>query len=388
MRAIQFVLMAVLAAVSISAQEIARVEYKELESKNFPFRRPILIFTPEDYDTNTASDYDVVYVFDSQWRSRFGLVHSLLHYGCQLEALPDEESRQYIVVGVPSPYVPEYDYDRNRDFYSAPVNVPRPEGMPEGYGCAPQFKKFLKEELMPYIASTYRTTGHTLAVGHSLSASFILDALQTEDMFDDYIALSPNLAWDNNLWADGLINFNFNDGKPRYLFLGMANEREDTGWGPEWRPAWDKVKKHFESTALAADIVMRFNEYPQYAHNPSFQPVIIEALKDYSIYRFTHNHEPVTEEAYPVHIELKGHELRGDVYITGNQDALANWNPKGVKMNQVNDSTYTIDLNLRLPAEYKFTQGSWDSQPFPKYTVPGNLRIDNPAKTTRYHETY
>ena len=372
----------------VSAQAIARVEYKEFDSKNFPFKRPYLIFTPEDYDTNIKSDYDVIYVFDSQWRSRFGLVHDLMHYGCQELMTPNEDAHQYIVVGIPSPYVPEHEYDRNRDFYSAPVNIPLPEGMPEGYGCAPQFKKFLKEELMPYIDSNYRTTGHTLAVGHSLSASFILDALETEDMFDDYIALSPNLCWDNDLWADRLINNNFNDGKPRYFFLNMANECEDTGFGPDWRPAWDKVKKHFELTTLPANIVMKFNESPQYSHNPSYQPVIIDALKDYCIYRLTHGHEPVSKEAYPVHIELKGKSLSGDVYITGNQDALSNWNPMGVKMNQVNDSTYTIDLNLRLPAEYKFTQGTWEQQPFPKNTVPGNLRIDNPKKTVKYYETY
>ena len=388
-RLIQTVLMMLITVYTMSAQEIARVVYKEFDSKNFPFKRPILIFTPEDYESNIYSDYDVIYVFDSQWRSRFGLVHNLMHYGCQEEATPNEDARQYIVVGVASPIsIPEYNYGRNSDFYSLPINIPIPEGTTEEFFCAPKFKKFLKEELMPYIDSNYRTTGHTLAVGHSLSASFIIDALETEDMFDDYIALSPNFEWDNQIWADRLINFNFNDGKPRYLFFNMADECEISGWGPGWRPAYDKVRNHFESTDLPDNIVMKFNESPQYSHNQSYQPVIIHALKDYCIYRLTHNHEPITEEAYPVHIELKGKSLSGDVYITGNQEALANWNPMGIKMNQINDSTYTIDLNLRLPAEYKFTQGTWEHQPFPKNTVPGNLRIDDPQKTVKYYETY
>ncbi len=388
MKTIFSLLILLIGTICAAAQEIARVESKEFDSKYYPFKRPFLIFTPEKFDQYINSDYDVIYVFDSQYYSRFGLVSSLLHYGCQELATPNEDSHQYIVVGVPSPlYLPEYNFERNCDFYSLPVNTPIPEGKSEEFFGAPKFKKFLKEELMPYIDSTYRTSGHTLAVGHSLSASFILDALETEDMFDDYIALSPNLCWDDDFWADALINFNFNDGKPRYFFFNMANESEDTGWPSEWRYSWDKVKNHFESTTLPDNIVMKFNESPQYDHNTSFQPVIIDALKDYSIYRVTHNHEPVTKETYPVHIELKGKSLSGDVYITGNQDALANWNPMGVKMNQVNDSTYTIDLNLRLPAEYKFTQGTWDNQPFPKNTVPGNLRITNPSKTVIYYET-
>lgn len=153
-RVIQSVLMMLLVVCSLAAQEIARVEYKEFDSKNFPFKRPFLIFTPEEYDTNVNSDYDVIYVFDAQWYSRFGLVHNLLHYGCQEEATPNEEDHPYIVVGIPSPYVPEYNYERNCDFYSLPVNTPIPEGRSEEFFCAPKFKKFLKEELMPTLIQT------------------------------------------------------------------------------------------------------------------------------------------------------------------------------------------------------------------------------------------
>ena len=143
-RLIQTVLMMLITIYTMSAQEIARVEYKEIDSKNFPFKRPILIFTPEDYESNIYSDYDVIYVFDSQWRSRFGLVHNLMHYGCQEEATPNEDARQYIVVGVASPIsIPEYNYGRNSDFYSLPINIPIPEGTTEEFFCAPKFKKFL-----------------------------------------------------------------------------------------------------------------------------------------------------------------------------------------------------------------------------------------------------
>ncbi len=48
------------------------------------------------------------------------------------------------------------------------------------------------------------------------------------------------------------------------------------------------------------------------------------------------------------------------MYITGNQQNLADWNPKGVKMMVLNDTTRVIDLDLQLPAEFKFTKGSWE----------------------------
>ncbi len=97
------------------------------------------------------------------------------------------------------------------------------------YGNYENFKKFLREDVFPYINSNYRTSGHTLAVGHSLGASFILNALASEEMFDDYIALSPNFMEDKNKFADNFLSYNFNNGKLRFLFLSMANESEEIG---------------------------------------------------------------------------------------------------------------------------------------------------------------
>lgn len=369
----------------ISAQELAKVEVKELDSQFFPFKRTILIYTPDRYDEHTQSEYDVIYVFDSQTRSNFDLVHGLMHYGCQVEG---EDVHPFIVVGVTSPYLPEFNYDRNRDFYSMPVNIPKPEAMPDGYGCNPKFKKFIKDELIPYINHTYRTTGHTLAVGHSLSASFIIDAMTTEDMFDDYIAISPNLEWDDSLWGKALMNYDFNTGKPGYIFMSMANECEDTGWSSEWRAAWEKVKTHFDTTTLPDNIKMRIKEYPDYSHDMSYQPALIDGLKGYAGYCLACNHGPASKTLHPVHIELSGENLNGEVYLTGNQEALANWNPAGVKMTRMNDSTYSIDLNLQLPAEFKFTQGSWENQIEVENAIPGNLRITNPLKADKHYRAF
>lgn len=383
-RIISICLFLLMAISGLSAQETARVEMKELDSQLFPFKRTVYIYTPFGYNEFTQSEYDVIYVFDSQMRSKFDLVHSLMHYSCQSE---DEDMRSFIVVGVTSPYLPEIGYARNRDFYAEPVNIPRPDWMPEGFGCNPQFKKFVKEELMPYIDATYRTTGHTLAMGHSLGASFILDALATEDMFDDYIAISPNLEWDDELWGKELMNYDFQNGKPRYIFLSMANESEATGWRSGWRQAWDKVKSHFMTASLPDEIKMTIKEYPDYSHEMSYLPALTDALKGYAAYCLNSNTNP-TGNAYPVHLEVSGENLKGDLYVTGNQEALADWNPAGVKMKQVNDSTYTIDLNLRLPAEFKFTQGSWDNQVWMNNAAPGNLRITNPTKANKYYQAF
>ena len=126
-------------------------------------------------------------------------------------------------------------------------------------------------------------------------------------------------------------------------------------------------------------------DIPEYDHTQVVLPVYMRALKDYAKYRYT----PVfnDDKFYPVHIELAGPSVEGDVYITGNQQALADWNPEGVKMKVLNDSTRVINLSLRLPAEFKFTKGNWENAFFITNGEPGNLRISSPEKTVKHYKT-
>lgn len=51
-----------------------------------------------------------------------------------------------------------------------------------------------------------------------------------------------------------------------------------------------------------------------------------------------------------------------EVFITGNQETLANWEPGTVKMNRISDYEREISLDLTYPAEFKFTKGSWENE--------------------------
>lgn len=96
----------------------------------------------------------------------------------------------------------------------------------------------------------------------------------------------------------------------------------------------------------------------------------------------------MSKETYPVHIELQSKDMKGDVYITGNQEALANWNPKGIKMEQVNDSTCTIDLQLHLPVYFKFTRGDWEHGANIFNAEPGNLIIHDAKHTNHVYRLW
>ena len=104
-------------------------------------------------------------------------------------------------------------------------------------------KKFVKNELMPYVATHYRTSGRSLGIGHSLSASFVLDAMVTDDLFDDYIAISPNCCYDEYRLAADIENHQFKNHKaPRFIYASMSGEIDDGPeyWGDEWKTGWER----------------------------------------------------------------------------------------------------------------------------------------------------
>lgn len=367
-------------AFSAMAQQTARVIEKEFQSKYFPFPRTALVYTPTEYDEETQTDYDVIYVFDSQERSYFDMVTSLVHYAVQ-----DNNDQTFIVVGVTSPYIEESGYSRSNDFLP---KKEREQAQSPHIGNSPDFKNFIREELKPWLAENYRVTDKSLAIGHSLGASFVLDALVTDNLFDDCISISPNLAFDRYRFADALISHDFSsDNKPHFIYLTMANETAHPEiWSTEWSNGWNQVKNWADTMSLPKGVTLHTAEFPDYDHNKTPLPALIHTLTDYCRY----HSNPVTMDStlYPVHIELTGQSLSGDIYITGNQAAIADWNPRGVKMTAIDDSTRSIDLMLTLPAEFKFTKGSWEDQIYVTNGSHSNLRIDHPSRATKHYTTF
>ncbi len=76
---------------------------------------------------------------------------------------------------------------------------------------------------------------------------------------------------------------------------------------------------------------------------------------------------------YEVTFRLTVPDAGDEVFIAGNQDALGNWDPGLVKLEKTSEYERTIKLKLRLPVQYKFTRGSWETEG----AVEGQLGRDN-----------
>lgn len=128
--------------------------------------------------------------------------------------------RPFIVVGIENT-------QRRRDF-TPPTDDPRDRQVAPIVGGANEFRRFLAEELLPKISHDYRTSKEVAIAGESFAGLFIIDTLLHQpELFDDYIAVSPSLWWNNeyliregaNLLADKPL-------KGKKVFLTMADKTE------------------------------------------------------------------------------------------------------------------------------------------------------------------
>lgn len=193
-----------------SRQEIVIGQKFTLHSEVLKEDRPYWIYLPRSYNDSQLGKtrYPVLYLLDGNayFHSGTGVVQHLV----AVNRIPD-----LIVVGIPNTV-------RTRDM--------TPTHMAEGpysaqSGGAPEFLRFMKEELFPKIESQYRTLSHRTLVGHSLTGLFTLYALlESPDSFNAYVALDPSVSWDDQVLLKRLDRFTTNRPKrPTSVFIALAN---------------------------------------------------------------------------------------------------------------------------------------------------------------------
>lgn len=359
----------------IFGQNIARTENVKIQSKSLNQEREILIYTPVDYDWRINEYFNVIYVFDSQSREFFDYTSSIISF------LTDN-TKSFIVVGITSPYNEELDYARNNDLLPILETKNSIDRYGKYSGNADNFFEFVSTEIIPYIDSNYRTLNNRIVVGHSLSASFILNSfVKNPNLFNDYIAISPNLAYDNDKLANKLVNFDYSKvDKPTYLYLSNANE--GIKYWQEWKPARDKVYSFFNQTLENDNFKVQINEFPENNHWNTFPPSLNEALDFYFKKIYDLQEKELSKEEYEVTIKVKVLSEKDTIYLTGNQENLGNWEPEKIKMKRVSDFERELKLKIKSPAQFKITRGNWETEAEVKGTY-GNITI-KPEKQSNF----
>lgn len=340
--------------VSSKAQEIAKIESIKINSKELQQEREILIYTPKNYDESKFSYYDVIYVFDSQNREFFDYVHSVISF-------LSNTSKNFIVVGITSTYIEKLNYARNNDLLPYPKNT-NPKDFYNGYsGNADNFLRYVNKEVVPYVESNYRTLNHRTAVGHSLSASFIVYAMLNEtNLFDNYIAISPNFSFDKERLVNDIKQFDYTKIKSnKFLYISHANEAQN--W-KEWKPAREKVYSFLQDSLKTDKLKVVIKDYSTETHWSSFAPSFNTAIQYYFDNIYENQQKELSSEEYEITIHVKVPNKEDEIYITGNQINLGNWNPSQVKMKKKSDFERELKVKLHSPAQFKFTKGTWETE--------------------------
>ena len=182
--------------------------------------RPYLVYTPPSYNDAKYQPrkYPVLILLDgdAHFHSVTGLVQ-ILGGGVNGTFVVPE----MIVVAIPNT-------DRMRDL--SPTHIDSMLGNPPNpalktTGGMPNFLRFIRNELLPRIDSSYRTSGYRVLVGHSLGGITSIYALYNmPEAFNAYVAIDPSLWWDNHTLLTQAKGF-FSKPAPagRALFVGQAN---------------------------------------------------------------------------------------------------------------------------------------------------------------------
>jgi predicted alpha/beta superfamily hydrolase len=182
------------------AQTGPTAEMVTLRSVAMGENRAVNIYVPPGYAQGTRR-YPVLYMVDGGVREGFAPMTVIVDGGIARGDVGD-----MIVIGIAQ-------RDRNREL------VP-------SAGRAAAFRRFVADEVKPWVEANYRTNGQDAISGGSYGGLFVIyTLLHQPELFDDYIAMSPSLGWHSGeLVSQAAALLAKAPPAPRRLWLSIANE--------------------------------------------------------------------------------------------------------------------------------------------------------------------
>jgi predicted alpha/beta superfamily hydrolase len=225
--------------------------------------RRLAVYLPPHY-AEAGRRFPVIYLLDGGPAEDF-------HHVTGLAAISSAYglTREVIVVGIEG-------RDRRHDLTSPSQDPTDLKSAPTS-GGADTYRRFLVEEVKPWVEKHYRTDGHDALVGESLAGLFVVEtALSRPDAFDDYIAVSPSLWWNREALSRGAAQA-LSLGKLRghRLWLAVGNEPE---LYPEMKHGIDRLVATLQQAGANAPD-WSFNPMLAETHATIYHPALMAAFR-------------------------------------------------------------------------------------------------------------
>ena len=134
-------------------------------------------------------------------------------------------------------------------------------------GGSAAYRRFLVDELRPWVKARYRVTGQSGLIGESLAGLFVVETFLREPRaFDAYLAASPSLWWDNqSLSRQASALLSQRGFKGRRLYLSIGDE------GTTMQEGVDRVVAALRA-APPKGLVWRYEPMPKERHSSIYDP--------------------------------------------------------------------------------------------------------------------
>lgn len=186
--------------------------------------REINVLLPAGYADQPDRSWPVVYLLDG------GQAQDFPHYAqAAARQMAEGQMAEVIFIGVAS-------QDRQNELTWRSRDRRIVSRWPS-HGQSDRFRRFLEQEVKPWVEARYRTSGDDAVLGESAAALFIVETfLKAPGLFDRYLAVSPSMWWDRgSLGEDAAGLLAAQAAGDRQLLLTIGDE------GGEMQEALDRL---------------------------------------------------------------------------------------------------------------------------------------------------
>jgi len=189
----------------------------KIHSKILKEERSYILELPSSYETS-KKNYPLLVLLD-------GEVNYHSHSGILNHMTQGRQIPEMIIVAITN-------VDRNRDYtptkYLTNLNGSSAVENHKTSGGSVQFLKFIEQELLPKIESTYRTSSFKTLVGISHGGLLVGSAfLSKETSFNGFISMDPSFWWDNQYVVKQLERTDLNQIKDKRIYVSTADKFEN-----------------------------------------------------------------------------------------------------------------------------------------------------------------
>ncbi len=248
----------------MSSQEISRQnlvigDILKIESKELNEVRTLNIYLPYEYNPDSNTVYNTIYLLDGTMNEDFLHIVGLVQFfSLQFQSPPS------IVVGIAN-------VDRKRDF-TFHTDIKDLKKQFPTTGKSELFINFMEKELIPFIEKKYKVDKRRILIGQSLGGLLAIEILlKKPEMFTDYLIVSPSLWWDNESMLDDavkLLSKNNDFSANVYISVG---EEEPKIMRKEAKAIFQKLSRFHEPKLQLKFNLIKKEDHASILHNSIYQ---------------------------------------------------------------------------------------------------------------------